>query len=220
MAPLPCVAVMAKRPEPGRVKTRLAADLGEEVAARLSEAFLRDTLRTMRSQANAERCLYVAPAGSEVWFAALDPDAQLVVQPELDFGARVAAGFGALFDAGLGPVVFVGADMPHLAPELLDEAFDALTRTDVVLGPCEDGGYYLIGLAAERPRLLDGVRWSTAHTLADTVARAQAHRLSVHLTPESFDVDELADLRRLARLPDLEGRCPATAAALAGLDLG
>jgi hypothetical protein len=174
----------------------------------------------MRSQANAERCLYVAPAGSESWFAALDPDAQLVVQPEVDFGARVAAGFGALFDAGLGPVVFVGADMPHLAPELLDEAFDALTRTDVVLGPCEDGGYYLIGLAAERPRLLDGVRWSTEHTLADTVARAQAHRLSVHLTPESFDVDELADLRRLARLPDLEGRCPATAAALAGLDLG
>jgi len=217
---LPCIAVMAKRPQPGRVKTRLAASLGGGVAALLSEAFLRDTLRAMRSQTGAERCLYVTPASSEPWFAALDPDAQLLVQPELEFGARLAAGFGALFDAGLGPVIFVGADMPHLTPELLDEAFDALTRSDVVLGPCDDGGYYLIGLAAERPRLFDGVRWSTPETLSDTVARAEAHGLSVHLTAESFDVDEIDDLRRLAALEDLADRCPSTAAALESVDLG
>ncbi len=219
MPSLPCIAVMAKRPQPGRVKTRLAASVGGGVAARLSEAFLRDTLRAMRSQTNAERCLYVAPAGSEGWFASLDPDAQLFVQPELDFGARLAAGFGALFDAGLGPILFVGADMPHLSPAVLDEAFDALERSDVVLGPCDDGGYYLIGLAAERPRLFDGIRWSAPETLRDTVASADMHGLSVHLTAESFDVDDVEDLRRLAQLDGLADRCPATAAALQGVDL-
>lgn len=219
MPSLPCIAIMAKRPEAGRVKTRLAASVGARAAASLSEAFLRDTLRAMRSQAGAERCLYVTPAGSEPWFAALDPDALLLVQPELEFGARLRAGFSALFDAGLGPVVFVGADMPHLSPEQLDEAFESLARNDVVLGPCGDGGYYLIGLAADQPALFDGVRWSAPETRADTLARAEALGLSVHQTPASFDVDELADLRRLARLEDLAGRCPASAVALEGIDL-
>ena len=217
MAPHPCVAVMAKRPDAGLVKTRLAAALGQAGAARLARAMLGDTRTALVSLRDAQRCWFHAPADAGAWFAELDPGARLLPQPEAHFGARLEHGFAELLRAGHDGVLFVAGDAPHIPAACLEDALRRLADHDLVLGPCEDGGYYLIGLRAPVAGLFEGVRWSSAHTLTDTLARAAERDLRVHLTAPGFDVDDAADLRRLAALPELAARCPQTAACLAEL---
>jgi hypothetical protein len=94
-------------------------------------------------------------------------------------------------------VLVIGADSPQVPPERLREAAAALDRADLVLGPTDDGGYYALGLRRWAAGLLDGVRWSTEHALADTLSRARALGLSCELLPPAYDVDDAASLWRL-----------------------
>jgi hypothetical protein len=216
MLPARCLILLAKEPLPGRAKTRLAAGVGPERAARLTDGFLRDTVRTCRAVRGAELWIAMEAESAGGYFRALCAEARLVVQPPGDLGARLRAAFDAAFAAGLRRVVAIGSDAPHLPSERIDAAFDALAQADAVLGPAVDGGYYLLGLRAPRPELFDGVAWSTPGVLRQTEERARRLGLDLARLPETFDVDTPDDLERLRELLAADASlCPATRALIA-----
>jgi rSAM/selenodomain-associated transferase 1 len=192
-------AVVAKLPRPGAVKTRLCPPLTAEQAAALSRGFLLDKLQQVRDLRGAAPVVVHAPAGARAAFARLAPGFRLVPQRDGDLGARLAAAAGTLFGRGHAGVMFLDTDTPTLPAGHLAEAVRVLAarESDVVLGPTDDGGYYLIGLAAPAPALFAGIPWSTPDVLGATVRRARALGLRVRLLPGWFDVDTGADLVRL-----------------------
>jgi hypothetical protein len=207
---------MAKYPEPGRVKTRLAAVLGAEVACRLYLAFLRDLAGRLTPLPYPTTWAYSPP---ESPFTALLPQARCRPQQGGDLGERMAAAVAEEFGAGAGAVLVIGVDAPHLPAAYLAEAAAALARgTDVVLGPAADGGYYLIGLRAPAPDLFRSIPWSTGGVFGSTVAAARRLHLRLHQLPPTFDVDEPADLERLRALLARDGALlPETARLLADM---
>jgi hypothetical protein len=204
--------VLAKAPH--AAKTRLAGEIGAAAAARLADAFARDTLGACTRVKAVELLVCYAPGDARTYFAELAPAARLVEQPQGDLGARLASAFDAAFALGATRAVAIGTDTPHLSPPTLGRAFAALANAGLVIGPARDGGYYLIGLREQRPELFAGIEWSTARVLEQTLARAQG--LAVARLDEDFDVDDRADLERLERrLAARAGACPHTQRALA-----
>jgi rSAM/selenodomain-associated transferase 1 len=194
------VIMLAKEPAPGRAKSRLAADVGQTRAARLCDAFVRDTLEFA---AHRSRCLYVAasPAASLPYFRALTSDARCFAQSDGDLGARLLSALQTALRDGAQRPVLIGSDSPTLPSHLLSVAHRALRSHDVVLGPAEDGGYYLIGMNLPHRELFGGIDWSTDRVLAQTLDRARAAGLDVFLLPHWYDVDDGRDLERLAGDP-------------------
>ncbi|HSM50390.1 MAG TPA: TIGR04282 family arsenosugar biosynthesis glycosyltransferase [Thermoanaerobaculia bacterium] len=209
-----CVAVFAKPPQPGRVKTRLAGALGEVAAAELQRAFLADLLERLATTGRAVRLLWALEPGEE---APVAPVPGLAQEGE-DLGDRMLAASRALareFD----PVLGLGADLPDLPLGRLAEAEAALAGgADAVFGPATDGGFYLFGLGprARRPELFAGVPWGGERVLAEVLARARRLGLSVRLLAVAADVDRPEDLEPLARrLVAARGAgCPRTVEAL------
>jgi rSAM/selenodomain-associated transferase 1 len=211
--------VVAKRPAPGQTKTRLSPPLSPEQAAGLYECFLRDTLDLMRQTAGVERRIAYLPEHEEAYFRALAPDFSLLLQQGGDLGQRLDNALTHCLAGGDDKAVIMDSDSPSLPAACLGQAFGALDSADVVLGPCEDGGYYLIGLKRPAPRLLREVTMSTAAVLADTLRLAEAEGLRAALLPAWYDVDTAAELSRLqADLPGLPPeRAPHTRRFLARL---
>jgi rSAM/selenodomain-associated transferase 1 len=206
------LGVFAKRPTPGAVKTRLAAESSADWAAAVAAAFLQDVMDRLSAVA-ARRVLAFAPPDALPYFTEL-VRGRFVLTPQSDgdLGRRMACFFAEQLAAAAGPVVLVGTDSPTLPDELVEEAFRRLERADVVLGPAADGGYYLIGCARRPPPVFDGIVWGGPRVLLDTVARLPADsRLA--LLPPWYDVDTLADwfalsghlaaLRRAGIAPDV-----------------
>lgn len=201
--------IMAKRPSPGQTKTRLCPPLSPERAADLYACFLADVVDRARAAAALVEGLVPAiaytPAEARDYFAALAPDFELVPQTGATLGERLDAILSGALARGYEQVAAINSDSPSLPATYLAEAFAALDdpTIDVVFGPCEDGGYYLIGLKQPRPRLVLDVRMSTADTLADTLRIAAEERLRVGLLRPWYDVDSAAELERLTVDPDL-----------------
>lgn len=207
------VAIMAKKPVPGAVKTRLARAIGEGAACALAVAFLRDLHAALR--AGPWRLVWaVHPPGADL-SAELGEAVERIDQRGADLAERMEACFADLFAGGAERVVMIGADAPHLDAAALGAAFTALAAADAVLRPTRDGGYCLIGL--RRPLdLFRGVPMSSAETCARTQARAAELGLELTLLPPTFDVDEARDMDDLAALIARgEAVLPATAAVLA-----
>ena len=205
------VAVMAKAPRPGHVKTRLQGVLRPEEAAALGTAFLRDMVDNLHlAAARAPIVPFVAyaPAGQEARFdGLLAPGTALLLADGSGGDAPGVEGFGrvllgtmrALLARGYGAACVLGADSPTLPTETLVAAARLLLsgERDAVLGAVEDGGYYLLGLREPRATPFARIRWSTEHACADTRARlAEAGLAPAELLPW-FDVDDPASLRRL-----------------------
>lgn len=207
--------MLAKQPVAGRVKTRLARVLGDAAAAELQAAFLSDTLRHVARVRDARRLVCFTPPEARDWFAALDPGAEFAAQVEGDLGARLAAAFELAFADGASAVLALGSDSPQQDAMVFERAFAVLGPGRAVLRPSDDGGYTLVGLAARAPRLFEAIPWSTPDVLAASERKARALGLEVVRLEPGYDVDELADLARLAAEIDA-GRadCPATRAAL------
>ncbi|MBN1148020.1 MAG: TIGR04282 family arsenosugar biosynthesis glycosyltransferase [Anaerolineales bacterium] len=217
-APSNALLVVAKRPSPGRTKTRLTPPLSPEKAAALYECFLKDTLGLMRQVEVARPALVYLPEHAQGYFRRLAPDFELLLQRGRDLGERLDNAARHYLSHGYRQVVIMDSDSPNLPVSRLNEAFEALSDgNDVVIGPCDDGGYYLIGLKRPAPRLLREVRMSTPDVTRDTLALAAAEGLRVHLLPAWYDVDNAASLARLgadlARLgADLARQPPSVAA--------
>jgi rSAM/selenodomain-associated transferase 1 len=194
----PCLAVFAKLPRPGEVKTRLCPPLSPRRAAALATAFLRDTLLLAEQLAGWERVLAYAPWDARQAMAALAPGWRLLAQQGPDLGARLDCAIGRLFARGADRVIVIGSDSPQLPPARFEEAAAALQRSDAVLGPTEDGGFHLLGLRRWQTGMLAGVRWSTEHAAADTLARLGGLGLTSELLPPDCDVDDIDGLVRLA----------------------
>lgn len=206
--PRRAIVIMAKRPEPGATKTRLAPMLGAEGAAALYERFLLDTIATATSVPGVEVVIAHHPADAEPYFRALAPGARFVAQVGDDLGHRLDRVIRHCLDGRHDQVVAINSDSPHLPPVRLVDAFAALGTggrgPGVVLGPANDGGYYLIGLSDRPGRLVTGVTMSTPTVLADTMTMAASLDRPVTLLPETYDIDEPADLVRLRY--DLDAR--------------
>lgn len=191
----PRLVIMLKEPCPGRVKTRLGREIGSVRAAWWFRHQSQVLLRRVPDP-HWQTLLAVSPdrigLESRVWPAELPR----LPQGRGDLGARMARIFRSLPP---GPVLIIGADIPGISRTHIARAFAALGSHDAVFGPATDGGYWLVGLkrtGAVPISLFDGVRWSTAHTLADSIASIPD--LTVALTDTLDDVDTAADLRRLS----------------------
>jgi rSAM/selenodomain-associated transferase 1 len=209
--------VVAKRPAPGQTKTRLSPPLSPERAAALYECFLGDTLDLVRQVPGAQPVIAFLPPSEQAYFSRLAPDFELVLQEGADLGARLDNALTHYLQLGYQRVVIMDSDSPTLPLDCLVAAFAALDDADVVLGPCDDGGYYLIGLKQPAPRLLREVPMSTPTVAADTLALAAEAGLRVNLLPLWYDIDNVATLHRLsAELAGaLNGIAPYTRAFLA-----
>ena len=190
--------VVAKQPTAGQTKTRLCPPLTGERAAALYECFLRDTLDIMRTTPNVTRSIVYLPEDAVGYFRDLAPDFMLMPQHGADLGERLDNLLTAALVQGATAAVVMDSDSPTLPAAYLSAAFTELQEgADVVLGPCEDGGYYLIGVKVPQPRLLREVQMSTPTVLRDTLAIAEELGLRVALLPTWYDVDTAAELQRL-----------------------
>jgi rSAM/selenodomain-associated transferase 1 len=206
------MAVMAKVPAAGEVKTRLCPPLSPGQAAGLARCFLQDRLEQIRGIDLAEPLVAFAPPERESEMRRLVTDpVQLVPQRGADLGARLDRLLTDLLAAGHPGAIAVDADSPTVPTAFLRRACAELLRAtaDVVIGPCEDGGYYLVGLRQPVPALFTGVPWSTPAVLPETVARARRLGLRLTLLPAWFDVDRGEDLERLRGTPSAEASDPA-----------
>jgi uncharacterized protein len=194
------VAVFAKAPVPGLVKTRLAGVLGEDAAAGLHAGLVRHALATAVAAGLGEVELWCAPDERHDFFTrcASDFGARLRAQRGADLGARMGAAFDEAFARGEGLVV-IGADCPALRPGDLRDAAGALDANDVVIVPAEDGGYVLLAMARAVPSLFEGVAWGTPSVMGETRARLAASGVSWTELPASWDVDRPEDYERLRR---------------------
>jgi hypothetical protein len=193
------VTIMAKAPRAGEVKTRLSPPLSAPDAAELYRCFLLDKIEQVRALTTAIPAIAYTPAEGRSYFEALAPDFVLLLQEGADLGARLANSFSQLFALGYAAAFAIDSDTPTLPTAYLEEALDlvATPGIDVVLGPSDDGGYYLIGLRKVYPELFEGVPWSTAQVIPETIRRAEAKGLKVASLPSWFDVDTPDDLERL-----------------------
>lgn len=187
---LPRLAIFARAPVRGRVKSRLARVVGDDVALAVYDRLLTGTL------------VELAPGRGgfepEIWLEGKVVGARfegfrVIPQPKGDLGSRMATAF----DAGV--TALVGTDIPVLTAGYVDRALDALEDVDLVIGPVEDGGYCLIAMSAPRAGLFHGMPWSTPKVLAATLAAARKLELTVRLLDPLWDVDDSVDLERWRR---------------------
>jgi rSAM/selenodomain-associated transferase 1 len=189
--------IFAKEPSPGQVKTRLCPPLSPQAAARLYGLFLEDVLEEMARLPQIKIALAYTPASARPFFQNLAaPGMQLVAQAEEDLGERLRQAFDWGFAQRAGTVLIRNSDSPDLPGRLVTEAQEVLEGrgAQVVLGPCPDGGYYLVGLKSPQPQLFHDITWSGPAVLADTLARAGSLGLTVHLLPSWLDIDTCDDL--------------------------
>ncbi len=190
--------VVAKRPAPGKTKTRLSPPLTPQLASALYECFLFDTLDQMRQVIDAHHV--IAYLDEQDYFQRIAADFELIQQEGDDLGVRLDNALTSYLSRGYERAVIMDSDSPTLPASYLSQAFQLLSDgADVVLGPCDDGGYYLIGIKKPRPRLLREVQMSTSTVTADTIALAEQEGLRVNLLPIWYDVDDAASLIRLMK---------------------
>ena len=213
---------MARAPVAGRCKTRLAPVLGARGAARLYAAMLADRIDAIDATPAARRALVAAPEddGVEILTRLAPAGWEVIEQSGADLGARLASAFEALRETGW--TCLVDSDSPTLAlPEIWPALSSSIATADVVLGPCEDGGYYLVGMRVPEPRIFEGIPWSTGDVLAATRRRCEQLGLRVHELETAWDVDEPRDVERLSDVLSLAWeRAPQTAAVLREIRAG
>jgi rSAM/selenodomain-associated transferase 1 len=222
ISPLPtAVAVMAKVPGATPAKSRLQPPLSAVQAVDLYRCFLLDRLEALAAVPDVDRIVAFTPAGAAPAMAALAPRGFRCLPQQGDgLGQRLQALFAALFAVGHRAVIAMDSDSPTLPMARVADAARALEAgDDAVIGPSDDGGYYLIGLRATRPELFDDVPWSTPAVLATTLARARTLGLRVRLLSPWYDVDTEPDLRRLQRDLRAHPTAPRTRVFLQSLDL-
>jgi rSAM/selenodomain-associated transferase 1 len=196
------LAVMTKAPRAGQVKTRLVPPLSPEEAAQLNVCFLRDTATAIaKTGGTTARGVGVyTPIGAEAAYLDILPtDFDLLLQRGDGFGERLTFATEDLFHCGFASVCLIDSDSPTVSADVYAEAVEMLSKPGdrVVLGPSDDGGYYLIGIKKNHRQLFQRIDWSTGRVLEQTKQRAQELNLEVSLLPTGYDVDDAATLRRL-----------------------
>ena len=199
------LAVMAKAPRTGEVKTRLVPPLKHEEAAALNICFLCDVTAVIAElcvPGQADGFAAYMPAGAEAAFDDLLPSRfRLLPQRGANLGERLLHAAEDFFAAGYEAMCLINSDSPTRPPAVLQDAVEALRAPGdrIVLGPADDGGYYLIGLKQAHRRLFQEIAWSTPKVLASTLDRAREIGLDSTLLPSWYDVDDATSLHRLCQ---------------------
>jgi rSAM/selenodomain-associated transferase 1 len=195
----PALMIFAKQPRPGQAKTRLQPEYTPEQAAEIAALLIRETVELAVASWPGATYLCTAPNADHPLFRDLAKlGVVLIEQGEGDLGARMhrAVAFGIEHH---GAAAVLGCDVPHCPWEILDDANTALARGDNVLGPTDDGGYYLIGLSRTCEELFAGIAWGGPYVLSATLERAQAVDIDFTLLASLRDIDTAADLWLAAR---------------------
>ena len=206
--------LFAKAPRRGKVKTRLAPPLSEDQALALHVAMLEDQIAFLRSLDGPGRAVEVCMDGA--WSCDALGDTPLARQGRGDLGARLGRAIARGCESGARRVAILGGDAPTVPAARVLEAWDLLHRADAAVIPARDGGYVLLAARRPVPALLSGVPWGTGRVLAFTRRKAHEAGLVLAETAPWGDVDEPADLPRLAREVRADpARAPKTADLLA-----
>lgn len=191
------VAVMAKRPAAGRTKTRLTPQLSPEQAAEVYECFLLDTIERLSQRTDCQAVVAIDTPESADYFRSIAPDLPQVVQSGASLGDRLDSVLTELLSS-YDQAFAINSDSPDLPEEHFAAAFAELSKpaSDIVLGPTNDGGYWLIGWKQRWSRVVTEVQMSTPEVLNDTLTLAADCGARVVLGPSWHDVDDAADLAR------------------------
>jgi len=193
------VLLFIKAPILGQVKSRLAADVGEQIALDLYKNFIFDIISTLEVSGHYFRICFHPPEEEKAVSAWLG--SQYLFMPQLgnDLGEKMRGAFNRIFSEGFASGVLIGSDIPDIPYLMIHDAFEALKNSDVVIGPAADGGYYLVGFNKNSflPRVFEGITWSRNTVYQETMRILQAASLQVRCLPLWRDVDVLSDLRAL-----------------------
>ena len=187
--------IFVKNPELGKVKTRLAATIGNRKALRIYLKLLEHT-RTITQSLPYDKVVYYSPAiqPDDIWGQG---GFQKSLQREGDLGQRMQDAFQTGFTQGYEKICIIGSDCYELTSEIIQTAYQALDAHDVIVGPSLDGGYYLLGMKELHPELFQNKHWSTSSVLKDTITDLTQKRLQWTALPELNDVDEEGDLETM-----------------------
>jgi rSAM/selenodomain-associated transferase 1 len=198
-SPSEILAVFARAPELGRVKTRLCPPFTADEAVRFHRALVEDTLERMGklTRPALSRVLLLTRPLLQATDLDIPREWTIGIQSSGDLGAKLSSFFYGAFRRGAERAVVVGADSPTLPLEVLDEAFEALASADVTLGPAADGGYYLLGARLFLPDLFRGIAWGTEDVLPHTRDILDGLGRSYRMLLPWYDVDRPSDLEKL-----------------------
>jgi rSAM/selenodomain-associated transferase 1 len=193
------ILVFQKNPIKGRVKSRLAATIGEDAALEIYQFLVDQTFRAVRGTAHEVLVFY------SDFIPETSPNSPhfLKIQKGSDLGEKMKNAFDEAFSMGFQKAVIIGTDCPELTSDLLSQAFENLNCYDLVIGPAEDGGYYLLGMKVCHPYLFENIEWSTSKVFSRTLEQANLHHLNTSLLPTLHDIDEEKDWQRfVSRHPE------------------
>jgi rSAM/selenodomain-associated transferase 1 len=192
--------IFVKYPSPGTVKTRLSPELTPEQGAAFYRALAEEVIQANISGAGYESIVCFSPenARREVrsW---LGPDLRLWSQLGDDLGSRQFHAMRQALEGGYRKAAIIGSDCPTITPGDVEAAFSSLSANDLVLGPCEDGGYYLIGATRPIESVFEGISWGSQRVLSETLEKAQEAGLTFELLDVKYDIDSYSDLERYYR---------------------
>lgn len=195
----PCrLLYFVKYPEPGKVKTRLARTIGDEAAAAMYRKLAEKNFRVLQSldDSRLETCVMFDPPEAEPQIRAWlkGKNCSYLAQKGGDLGERLSHAFQSAFEGGAEKAMAIGSDTLGFKTQHVEKASEILESKEVVIGPAEDGGYYLIGLSQPEIFVFKNIPWSTPEVLAATFKRVRERRLAWELLPVLEDLDELQDL--------------------------
>lgn len=198
------LGLFAKFWQPGKVKTRLAATIGDQAACVIYQYFVAHLLDQLRACGDQRTVVFSPPDAESGFRRQISPEWDLHPQTSGDLGDRMEHFFQQsqqqCQEAGNGnsssrrKTVVIGADTPNLTATEIEKAFDLLDRHDAVLGACQDGGYYLVGMSGSFPGVFDGVEWSSGEEFRQTLENFERHSIDVGLLEVKNDIDDYDDL--------------------------
>lgn len=189
--------IFVRTPEAGKVKTRLMKDLGSDRTLRAYKSFVADTMKVCESLKEADRFLACFPTTNDAFLNRLSRKHEFkgeFDQKGKDLGEKFINAFSDKFKEGYDKVVLIGSDSPTIPADFIEQAFDELDRNDLVLGPCTDGGYYLIGAKKLFKNVFKGIPWDSSEVLNRTLDKLYSGRIKFSLLPFWYDVDNIDDL--------------------------
>ncbi len=190
--------IFAKVPDKNNVKTRLAGHLTDDQRLKLYTKLLKDTIWKLRCIPDIKTYICYTPASAEGYFNRIG--LAVFPQSEGDIGKRMFEAIQYVLAKGYERVVLVGVDIPGLSDLIVTDAMNMLALNDVVFGPAQDGGYYLVGLRKPIEDLFEGIEWSTKDTLKQSIRRAESLGLTVSFTEVLSDIDTIDDVKRVESL--------------------
>lgn len=192
--------IMTKYPEPGRVKTRLAGDIGPEMAALICRRMIERVMRqTIPIAEGYVRYVFYDPPERIRDFVSWFPNEKFMAQRGRDLGERMDNVIGYLLENGAEKAVITGSDIPDLTGKIIMQAFELLDHADVVVGPACDGGYYLVGMKSPMPELFCGITWGTDDVFSKTVGILKHSGKSYKVLPVLSDLDTLEDIHHIVK---------------------